>query len=65
LNDVALSNDGGSNFLPLESINPSSGLDATSPKINFIRINPKGTFLGSSGEDSDASFTLVFRVQLE
>jgi hypothetical protein len=65
LNDVALSNDGGSNFLPLGSISQSSGLDATTPKINFIRINPKGTFQGSSGGGSDPSFTLVFRVQLE
>jgi uncharacterized repeat protein (TIGR01451 family) len=65
LNDVALSNDGGSNFLPPGSISQSSGLDATTPKINFIRINPKGTFQGSSGGGSAPSFTLRFRVQLE
>jgi uncharacterized repeat protein (TIGR01451 family) len=63
-NDVALSNDGGTNFLPLASVSEVGGIDATVPKINFIRINPKGIFQGASGGLTPA-FTLRFRVQVE
>jgi uncharacterized repeat protein (TIGR01451 family) len=63
-NDVALSNDGGTTFLPLASVSEAGGIDATVPKIDFIRINPKGTFQGVSGGSLPA-FTLRFRVQVE
>lgn len=64
-NDVALSNDGGTTFLPLAAVSEVGGIDATVPKINFIRINPKGTFQGASGGGSAPAFTLRFRVQVE
>lgn len=64
-NDVALSNTGGSTYLSLGQIAVSGdGVDATSPKIDYIRINPKGTFPGASGGNSP-SFTLRFKVQLQ
>jgi uncharacterized repeat protein (TIGR01451 family) len=64
-NDVALSNDGGSTYLTLGQIAVSgAGIDATSPRIDFIRINPKGTFPGASGSTTP-TFTIRFRVQLQ
>lgn len=63
--DVALSNDGGSTYLSLGQIAVSGdGIDATSPRIDFIRINPKGTFPGTSG-GAPPGFTLRFKVQLQ
>ncbi len=63
--DVALSNDGGATFLGIGQIGSSGGIDATAPRINFIRINPKGTFLGASGGGPNPGFSLKFKVQLQ
>lgn len=63
-NDVALSNDGGSSFLPLGSISETGGIDSTVPKIDYIRINPKGVFAGATGGPAP-SFTLRFQLQID
>ena len=63
--DVALSNNGGTSFLSLGQISSSGGIDSTTPRIDFIRINPKGTFLGTSGGGPSPSFTLRFQVRLD
>jgi len=63
-NDVALSNDGGTSFLPLGAVVQAGGIDATVPKIDYIRINPKGSFQGADS-GSNPAFTLRFRVQVE
>jgi uncharacterized repeat protein (TIGR01451 family) len=64
-NDIALSYDGGSTYMSLGQIAVSGdGIDATTPRIDFIRINPKGIFPGASG-GTPSSFTLRFKVQLQ
>ncbi len=64
-NDIALSSDGGSTYLSPGQIAVSGdGIDATTPRIDFIRINPKGTFPGASG-GTPSRFTLRFKVQLQ
>jgi uncharacterized repeat protein (TIGR01451 family) len=63
--DIALSNDGGSTYLSPGQIAVSGdGIDATTPRIDFIRINPKGTFPGASG-GTPSRFILRFKVQLQ
>ena len=64
-NDLALSNDDGTNFLPLGAISETGGIDSTVPKINYLRINPKGVFQGFTGAGSPPAFTLIFRAQVE
>jgi uncharacterized repeat protein (TIGR01451 family) len=59
--DVSFSNNGGSTF-----ITPSvdgSGFDITTPPINYIRINPKGSMRGSDGVN-DPSFSIKFKVKV-
>ena len=63
--DIALSNNGGTSFLGLGQISSSGGIDNTTPRIDYIRINPKGTFLGTSGGGPSPSFTVRFKVQLQ
>jgi uncharacterized repeat protein (TIGR01451 family) len=63
-NDVALSNNGGSTFLPLGAISQTGGIDSTVPKINYIRCNPKGVLAGTTG-GANPSFTLQLQLQLE
>jgi fimbrial isopeptide formation D2 family protein/uncharacterized repeat protein (TIGR01451 family) len=59
--DLAFSNDGGATFIT--PIVDPSGLDLTSPPINYIEVTPSGTFNAPSG--GDPSFTLTFRARLE
>ena len=59
--DIDFSNDGGATF-----ITPSvdgSGFDITAPLINYIRINPKGSFRGSDGVNQP-SFSIYFRARV-
>ncbi len=63
-NDVALSNDGGATFLPLGAISETGGIDSTVPKINYIRLNPKGVLAGATG-GADPSFRIQLQLQLE
>ncbi len=60
--DISFSNDGGSTF-----ITPSvdiDGFDATTPPINYLEINPKGTFAAPAGSGSP-NFELRFQMRLE
>ncbi|MBT8119090.1 MAG: hypothetical protein KJN89_05175 [Gammaproteobacteria bacterium] len=62
VDDIDFCNDVGST-----TITPSVdtiGFDATSPPINFIRLNPKGEFRGSEGINNP-SMQLNFRVKVE
>ena len=59
--DVRFSNDGGATSVT-PVVDPVSGLDLTSPRINHLRINPKGTLLETS---SGPSFSLRLKVQLD
>lgn len=62
VNDIDLSNDGGSTFVtPTVDV---SGFDTTTPPINFIRINPKGEFKGSDGTNNP-SMQMNFRVRVQ
>lgn len=67
-NDVALSNDSDTLPRPFLSFgalsHDSEGIDNLPDKINFIRINPKGTFAGSTG-GAHPSFTLRFQMKLQ
>lgn len=64
-NNVALSNDGGTTFLLPGSISQTpAGIDSTEPKIDYIRINPKGVFAGATG-GPPPSFTIRLQLQLE
>lgn len=58
--DLFFSNDGGATWdaVPIADI---FGCDATVPAITHIRINPKGTFVGSAVAPNP-SFQLAFRV---
>ena len=61
--DIAFSNNGGTSFItPNVDV---SGFDITVPPINFISINPKGTFKGSDDGVSTPSFEIKFRVKVE
>jgi uncharacterized repeat protein (TIGR01451 family) len=63
VDDVSFSNNGGVSFIP-PNIDPS-GFDITAPPINFISINPKGTFKGSDDGVSAPSFEIKLRVKVE
>jgi len=59
--DIEFSNDGGvSTVTPL--VDPTSGLDLTVPRINHLRINPKGSLLPSA---TGPSFTLRLLMQID
>lgn len=60
--DIDFSNDGGLSF-----ITPTidgNGFDTTVPPINFIRINPKGEFIGSDGVNIP-SMEIKFQVKVK
>lgn len=62
VDDIDFSNNGGSTF-----ITPTidgNGFDTTSPPINFIRINPKGEFIGSDSINNP-SMQINFRVRVQ
>jgi len=62
VDDIDFSNNGGVSFItPTVDAN---GFDTTVPPINFIRLNPKGEFLGSDGTNHP-SMELKFRVRVE
>lgn len=58
--DVSFSNDGGATWTAVP-VADASGCDATVPPITHVRINPKGTFVGSAVAPQP-SFRLDFRV---
>jgi len=59
--DIEFSNNGGaSTVTPL--VAPTTGLDLTVPRINHLRINPKGSLLPS---DLGPSFTLRLLMQID
>lgn len=58
--DIAFSNDGGSTFIT--PVVAADGSDATVPRINYVRINPKGTMPGNSG--SAPSFQVLLRMRI-
>ncbi len=60
--DVSFSNNGGASFITPNI--DGSGFDVTAPPINFISINPKGSFKGIDG-GSAPSFEIKFRVKVE
>ncbi len=60
--DIDFSNDGGNSFIT-PSVD-SNGFDITSPRINFIRITPKGSFNGSDGINHP-SMEVRFRVRVD
>jgi hypothetical protein len=55
--DVEFSNDGGVSW----AYAPSPGSDGCDPVVTHVRINPKGTFVGSSSAPYPG-FSLGFRV---
>jgi len=59
--DLSYSNNGGSTWVATPSYDPITGCDTTVPPITNIRINPKGTFYGSTVVPNP-SFQLTFRV---
>jgi uncharacterized repeat protein (TIGR01451 family) len=61
--DVSFSNNGGVSFVTPNV--DGSGFDITAPPINFISINPKGTFKGSVDGVSAPSFEIKLRVKVE
>lgn len=58
--DVAFSNDGGATFVT--PVVAADGSDATVPRINFIRLNPKGTMPGNAGTPPEFSILLRMRI---
>ena len=58
--DLSFSNDGGATFTATPTFD-ASGCDNTVPAITHIRIDPKGTFVGSAVAPQP-SFQLDFRV---
>ena len=59
--DIEFSNDGGaSTITPL--VDPTTGLDLTVPRINHLRVNPKGTLVPSA---TGPSFTLRLLMQID
>ncbi len=62
VDDIDFSNDGGSNFITPQV--DANGFDITSPRINFIRINPKGSFNGSDGSNHP-SMEVKFKVRVD
>ena len=60
--DLSYSNNGGTSWVATPSFDPITGCDMTSPPITNIRINPKGTFYGSSAVTPNPNFQLSFRV---
>ena len=59
--DIEFSNDGGASTLT-PSFHPVTGLDTTVPRVNYLRINPKGTLVETA---SGPSFTLRLLMQLD
>lgn len=59
--DIEFSNDGGTTTVT-PSFNLSTGLDTTVPRVNHLRINPKGTLVETS---TGPSFTLRLLMQLD
>ena len=59
--DVQFSNDGGSTFIT-PTIDLAAGVDATVPRINYVRINPKGVLSATAG---GPSFTLRLSMRLD
>ena len=59
--DIEFSNDGGATrIVPL--VDPITGLDLTVPRINHLRINPKGTLVPSP---TGPSFTLRLLMKID
>lgn len=63
LDDIQFSNDGCNTFVATPSYDAVTGLDTTTPKINCLSINPKGSFNGSDGINNP-SFSVSFTIQL-
>ena len=59
--DIQFSNDGGTTTVTPQ-VDPATGLDLTVPRINHLRINPKGSLAPSA---QGPSFTLRFRMQID
>ena len=59
--DVEFSNDGGATFIT-PTIDAISGIDVTVPRINYLRVNPKGTLLSTA---TGPSFTLQILMRLD
>ena len=62
--DIAFSNDGGVSTVPLVTLD-ADGFDATTPPINHISINPKGSFRGRINATDTPSFEIKFSVRIE
>ncbi|MEM7077187.1 MAG: hypothetical protein AAF513_01040 [Pseudomonadota bacterium] len=60
--DIRFSNDGGTTFIT--PVVDGAGLDATTPRINFIEVSPKGVFAASGG-GGDPSFVLRMQMRLD
>ena len=60
--DVAFSNDGGATFVT-PVVDPITGVDLTSPPINYLQITPTGQFAAPSG-GADPSFSITLQVQI-
>jgi hypothetical protein len=59
--DIEFSNDGGSTTT-VPQVDGVSGVDTTVPRINHLRINPKGTLLESA---TGPSFTLQLLMRID
>lgn len=59
--DIEFSNDGGASLVT-PTFNLSTGVDTTVPRVNYLRINPKGTLVETL---SGPSFTLQLLMQLD
>jgi len=59
--DIEFSNDGGASTITPQ-VDPTTGLDLTVPRINHLRVNPKGTLVPSA---SGPSFTLRLLMQID
>ena len=60
--DIAFSNDGGATFVT-PVVDPITGIDLTSPPINYLQIRPTGQFAAPGG-GADPSFSITLRVQI-
>jgi len=59
--DVEFSNDGGATTVTPQ-FDPVTGIDQTQPRINHLRINPKGTLLPAP---NGPSFTFLLRMKID
>ena len=62
--DVDFSNDGCLTYVANPTADPVTGYDTTSPKINCIAINPKGSLSGSDGTNHP-SFSVTFSIKVD